>query len=316
MTIKKFDYEKAYYLFKKIRCTEEKIIEIYESDIIKSPVHLSLGQESIAVGVALASEKKKYVVFSNYRSHAHFIAHGGNYKKMWAELFGKETGLSSGKAGSMHLGDLDINFIFTSAIVGSAISEAVGYSLAIKMKKLNSKVICYHGEGAMDQGTFWESLNFSALKELPILFVCENNGLAIYSKQKKRMKSLDICKKVQSFGVYTMKIEDSSTKNIFKYAQKAFKLIEKNNQPVFLEVTTFREADHVGINDDFKLGYRKKDKKKQLKSLNELSFLKKKTRNFIQIDKKVSKEINEALNYSHKSNFPKINQTDSNVTKK
>ena len=89
---------------------------------------------------------------------------------MWAELFGKETGLSSGKAGSMHLGDLGINFIFTSAIVGSAISQAVGYSLALKMKKLNSKVICYHGEGAMDQGTFWESLNFSALKKLPILY--------------------------------------------------------------------------------------------------------------------------------------------------
>ena len=228
MKEKKFDYDKAYYLFKKIRSTEEKIIEIYKSDVIKSPVHLSLGQESIAVGIAMASNKKKDVVFSNYRSHAHFIAHGGNYKKMWAELFGKETGLSSGKAGSMHLGDLDVNFIFTSAIVGSAISEAVGYALAIKLKKLNSKVICYHGEGAMDQGTFWESLNFSALKKLPILFVCENNHLAIYSEQKKRMKTLDICKKVNSFGVHTIKIEDNSTKNIFKYAQKSLQRIEKN----------------------------------------------------------------------------------------
>ena len=264
MALKKFNYEKAFYLFKK---TEEKIIEIYESDVIKSPVHLSLGQESIAVGIALASDKKKDIIFSNYRSHAHFIAHGGNYKKMWAELFGKETGLSSGKAGSMHLGDLDINFIFTSAIVGSAISEAVGYALAIKLKKLNSRVICYHGEGAMDQGTFWESLNFSALKKLPILFVCENNHLAIYSEQKKRMKTLDICKKVESFGVHTIKIEDNSTKNIFKYAQKALQRIEKNGQPVFLEINTYREVDHVGINYDFELGYRKKDKQKLLKKL-------------------------------------------------
>ena len=242
MKTKKFDYEKAYYLFKKIRCTEEKIIEIYDSNIIKSPVHLSLGQESIAVGVALASEKKKDIVFSNYRSHAHFIAHGGNFKKMWAELFGKETGLSSGKAGSMHLGDLGINFIFTSAIVGSAISQAVGYSLALKMKKLNSKVICYHGEGAMDQGTFWESLNFSALKRLPILFVCENNHLAIYSEQKKRTKALDICKKVESFGVHTIKIKDNSTENIFKYSNKALQSIKKNGQPVFLEIDTYREV--------------------------------------------------------------------------
>ena len=285
MSIKKFNHAKAYYLFKKIRSTEEKIIEIYDSDIIKSPVHLSLGQESIAVGVALASEKKD-VVFSNYRSHAHFIAHGGNFKKMWAELFGKETGLSSGKAGSMHLGDLGINFIFTSAIVGSAISQAVGYSLALKMKKLTSKVICYHGEGAMDQGTFWESLNFSALKKLPILFVCENNGLAIYSNQRKRMKTLDICKKVSSFGVHTIKIKDNSTKNIFICTQKALQRIEKKGQPVFLEISTYREVDHVGINYDFELGYRKKEKQKMNKSLNELNFLKQNTKNFVQIEKK------------------------------
>ena len=315
MALKKFNYEKAFYLFKKIRSTEEKIIEIYESDVIKSPVHLSLGQESIAVGIALASNKKKDIIFSNYRSHAHFIAHGGNYKKMWAELFGKETGLSSGKAGSMHLGDLDINFIFTSAIVGSAISEAVGYALAVKLKKLNSRVICYHGEGAMDQGTFWESLNFSALKKLPILFVCENNHLAIYSKQKKRMKSLDICKKVKSFGVHTIKIKDNSTENIFKYSNKALQSIEKNGQPVFLEIDTYREVDHVGINYDFALGYRKKEKQKMMKSLNELNFLKQNTKNFKQIEKKINKEISDALNYSLKSNFPHKKCIESNVTK-
>ncbi|MAI29119.1 MAG: acetoin dehydrogenase [Rickettsiales bacterium] len=315
MKLKKFNFEDAFYLFKKIRSTEEKIIEIYESDVIKSPVHLSLGQESIAVGVALASEKKKDVIFSNYRSHAHFIAHGGNYKKMWAELFGKETGLSSGKAGSMHLGDVQANFIFTSAIVGSAISEAVGYALAIKLKKLKSKVICYHGEGAMDQGTFWESLNFSALKELPILYVCENNGLAIYSEQKKRMKVLDLCKKVESFGVHTIRVKNNSTENIFKCALKALKKIEKNSQPIFLEVNTYREVDHVGIYEDFKLGFRKKNKQKLLKSFNELNFLKKKTKNFLQIEKKINKEIVQALNYSYKSNFPKIKYVELNVTK-
>ncbi len=314
MTTKKFNFAKAFYLFKKIRSTEEKIIDIYRSDVIKSPVHLSLGQESIAVGVALASEKND-IVFSNYRSHAHFIAHGGNYKKMWAELFGKETGLSSGKAGSMHLGDLDVNFIFTSAIVGSAISQAVGYSLAIKLKKLDSRVICYHGEGALDQGTFWESLNFSALKKLPILFICENNGLAIYSKQKERMKTLNICKKVESFGVNAIKITDNSTKNVFKYAQKSLKKIQKKNQPVFLEINTFREADHVGINEDFTLGYRKKDTQKLSKSINELNFLKKQIKNSSQIENKINKEITEAIKYSSKSNFPKTNHIDLNVTK-
>ena len=180
---------------------------------------------------------------------------------MWAELFGKETGLSSGKAGSMHLGDLGINFIFTSAIVGSAISQAVGYSLALKMKKLNSKVICYHGEGAWIKELLG-ILNFSALKNYQF-YLCENNHLAIF-KTKKRMKTLDICKKVKSFGVHTIKIKIIQQKiylNMLKSSSKNW----KKWQPVFLEIDTYREVDHVGINYDFELGYRKKDKQKLLK---------------------------------------------------
>tara|TARA_Y100000589_G_scaffold325909_1_gene364690 strand:+ start:324 stop:1274 length:951 start_codon:yes stop_codon:yes gene_type:complete len=316
MKIKKFDYDKAYYIFKKIRSTEEKIIEIYKSDVIKSPVHLSLGQESIATGVALASRAKKDIIFSNYRSHAHFIAHGGNYNKMWAEFFGKKTGLSSGKAGSMHLGDLNVNFIHTSAIVGSSISQAVGYALAMKFKKINSRVICYHGEGTLDQGTFWESLNFSALKKLPILFICENNNLAIYSNLKKRMKNTNICRKVKSFGVEAIKIKDRSTINIFNEAQKALNTIEKKQSPFFLEVITYRESDHVGIENDFNLGYRKKNIKEILKSSNELKFLKNKTTQYKKIEKKIKKEIDDALSYSYSSKFPKKIITESNVTKK
>ncbi len=316
MKIKKFDYDKAYYIFKKIRSTEEKIAEIYKTDVIKSPVHLSLGQESIATGVALASNVKKDIVFSNYRSHAHFIAHGGNYKKMWAELFGKETGLSSGKAGSMHLGDVDVNFIFTSAIVGSAVPQAVGYALAMKLKKTNSRVICYHGEGAMDQGVFWESLNFSALKNLPILFVCENNGLAIYSQQKKRMKNLETCKKVNSFGVYALKVKNNTTKNIFNITQKVLQRIDKYGHPIFIEIDTFREVDHVGVNHDYELKYRKKNKQKINKSLNELNSLKNKTKKSLLIEKKIDQEIKNALIFSYKSKFPSKHQTILNVTKK
>ena len=129
------------------------------------------------------------------------------------------------------------------------------------------------------------------------------------------MKTLDICKKVKSFGVHTIKIEDNSTKNIFKYAHKAFQIIEKSGQPVFLEISTYREVDHVGINYDFELGYRKKEKQKMLKSLNELNFLKKKTKKFIQIEKKINKEISKALDYSRKSNFPLTKHIESNVTK-
>ena len=184
MPKEKFNFIEAYYRYKKIRRTEEKITEVYHTDKIKSPVHLSIGQESIAVGCSMASSKKE-IIFSNYRGHAHFIAHGGDYKAFWSELYGKRNGLSSGKAGSMHLGDLNINFMFTSAIVASSIPNAVGYALAQKMKNFSNVVLCYHGDGAMDQGVFWESINFASLKQLPILFICENNEYAIYSHLKK-----------------------------------------------------------------------------------------------------------------------------------
>ena len=126
--MKNFDLKKAYYLFLLIRKSEEKIIDLYDTDKIKSPVHFSIGQEAIAVGVSLALRKED-VIFSNYRGHAHYLAREGNLKSMWAELYGKENGSSRGKAGSMHLSDWGVNFMTTSAIVTSAVPEAVGYML-------------------------------------------------------------------------------------------------------------------------------------------------------------------------------------------
>ena len=136
----KFDIEKAYYLYLLIRRSEEKIIELYDSDKIKSPVHLSIGQEAIAVGVSLALNDDD-IVFSNYRGHAHYIAREANLDKMWAELYGKLRGSARGKGGSMHLNDWTKNFMTTSAIVSTAVPEAVGFAYAIKYKKQNNVVI-------------------------------------------------------------------------------------------------------------------------------------------------------------------------------
>ena len=171
---KKFNLEKAYHLFLLIRKTEEKIINLYSTDKIKSPVHLSIGQEAIAVGVSMALSDED-IIFSNYRGHAHFIAREANFEKMWAELFGKIRGTARGKGGSMHLNDTNKNFMPTSAIVSSAVPQAVGYAFALKYKKNPGVVICYHGDGATEEGVFWESLNFSSLHNLPIIFICQNN---------------------------------------------------------------------------------------------------------------------------------------------
>ena len=162
----------------RIRMVEEKIIELYPTDVIQSPVHLSIGQElhTAALMALLASSDR---VFTTYRSHAAYIAKGGDLKKMFAELYGKQTGISHGKAGSMHLCHPETGLMGSSAIVGAVFSHAVGAAYADRIKKTGQIVMCITGEGATEEGTFHESLNFTALKKIPLVYVIENNGLAI-----------------------------------------------------------------------------------------------------------------------------------------
>lgn len=307
MLKKKFNFRDAYYRYKKIRRTEEKIIEIYPTDKIKSPVHLSIGQEAIAVGCSMASSKKD-IVFSNYRGHAHFIAHGGNYKGFWSELFGKNNGLSSGKAGSMHLGDPRVNFMYTSAIVASSIPNAVGYALVQKMKKTSRVVLCYHGDGAMDEGVFWESINFSALKSLPILFICENNEYAIYSHIKNRMSKSNIIERVNSFGLIGKKIKND-TKSIFRETNLVLEKIRKKPEPYFLEIPTTRLMDHVGVTNS------PNTKNKNVRYIfdQELESLRCKVTNPKKVDEKIEFEIHDAIQFAEKSKFPNSKQILKNV---
>ena len=302
--MKKFDHKKAYYLFLLIRRSEEKIVELYDTDKIKSPVHLSIVQEAIAVGVSLAL-KENDIIFSNYRGHAHYIAREGNFNTMWAELFGKTAGSSRGKAGSMHLSDWKVNFMTTSAIVTSAVPEAVGYAFAQKYKGQDGIVICYHGDGAVDEGVYWESLNFASLHKLPILFVCENNRYAIYTHQKRRMLNDSIVERANSFGLKATRVNGLRTKDFFDAATDAIHNIPENG-PMLLECLTTRWKDHVGPGDDRHIKFRddkeldeaiKNDDLKNLEGL--LS-----KEEVIEIQETVSKKINEAIQFSEKSEFP------------
>lgn len=255
MTSNAFDLEKAYYLVRTIRRTEEKIAEIYHTDKVKSPVHLSIGQEAIAAGACMALGAGD-TVFSNYRGHAHYLARGGDLNAMWAELYGKENGLAGGKAGSMHLADVNVNFMPASAIVASAVSNAVGYALALKMRGGDDIVMCFHGDGAVDEGVFWESLNFAALKQVPILFVCENNDYAIYSTQAQRMAGPSITERAETFGIRTATANGFSSEAVYDATAAAVRSVRGGEGPMLLEVDTYRWRDHVGPDDDHEFGYR------------------------------------------------------------
>ena len=293
-----------------IRRVEEEIARIYPTDKIKSPVHLSIGQEAISVGVCEALRPDD-IVFGTYRGHAMYLAKGGDLKKMIAELYGKVTGCAKGKGGSMHLIDTKKGVMGTSAIVGTTIPLSVGYAYGLRYKKLDSVVVSFFGDGAVDEGAFHESMNFAALKKIPILFVCENNFYAIHSHHLNRHHSDNIWERAKSYGMPAEKIIDS---DIFKIYELTSKYIEKMRKgelgPVFLECITCRWKEHVGPNDDFALGYRNENEvcewmeKDPLKKLRE--FLEPNYRNAIETE--VEGEIREAFQFAEESPFPGIEE--------
>ncbi len=306
-------FYKSLYL---IRRVEEEIEQIYPSDKIKSPVHLSLGQESISVGICEALRSDD-VVFGTYRGHAMYLAKGGNLKRLIAELFGKETGCAKGRGGSMHILDIEKGVMGTSAIVGTTIPLAAGYALSLKNKRLDSIVVSFFGDGAVDEGTFHESMNFAALKKIPVLFVCENNSYAIYSHHLNRHHSDNIFERAKTYGMPAERIEDGDIFKIYELATKYVAKMRKGEGPAFLECFTCRWKEHVGPNDDFDLGYRTEEevllwkKRDQLKRLRLL--LPAQTLDVIEYQ--IEKEIKEAFVFAEESQFPNSDQLYEDVFK-
>ncbi len=252
-------YERLYRSMYRIRRVEEEIARIYPTDKIKSPVHLSIGQEAVSVGVCEALRSDD-VVFGTYRSHALYLAKGGNLEKMLAELYGKATGCAKGKGGSMHLIDVRAGVMGTSAVVGTTIPQAVGYAYALKFRRADSVVVSFFGDGAVDEGVFHESMNFAALKKLPILFICENNRYSIHSHQSSRQPLDNICERARTYGMPAERIEGNDVVMIHHCAQGAVGEIRGTETgPRFFECMTYRWKEHVGPSEDFHAGYRSKD---------------------------------------------------------
>lgn len=238
-----------------IRRVEEEIIRLYPSDKIKSPVHLSIGQEAVSAAVCDHLERRDYV-FGTYRGHAAYLAKGGDVPRMLAELYGKVDGCARGKAGSMHLVDTEVGVMGTSAIVATGISNAVGAALALRMRRSPAIVACFFGEGAADEGAFHESLNFASLKKLPILFVCENNFFAIYSHVRDRLAGPGLCARAEAYGIEAERIEDGDPLKLHERAGGAVDAVRKGAGPRFIECMTYRWRDHVGPSEDRHYKYR------------------------------------------------------------
>jgi TPP-dependent pyruvate/acetoin dehydrogenase alpha subunit len=247
--------ERLYRALYRIRRLEEEVARVYPSDRIKSPVHLSIGQEAVSVGVCEALAPQD-VVFGTYRGHALYLARGGDMKRMVAELYGKATGCTKGKGGSMHLIDPEQGVMGTSAVVGTTIANAVGYAYALNYRRQDAVVASFFGDGATEEGVFAESLNFAVLRRLPVLFVCENNGYAIHTPQCRRQGRPAICERARAAGMPAERLDGNDVVLVRERAREAVARVRAGAGPWFLEVLTYRWQEHVGPGRDYHLGYR------------------------------------------------------------
>ena len=288
-----------------IRRTEEEVARIYPTDKIKSPVHLSIGQEAVSVGICDVLRPDD-VVAPTYRGHAVYLAKGGDLNRMFAELYGKRTGCSAGKGGSMHLIDMNHQILGSSAVVGTTIPIAVGYSLFLKQEKKGRVAVAFFGDGATEEGVFYESLNFAALHKLPVLFVCENNSYAIHTPIEKRWATRELCGRVQTFGIPAHDIQDSDVLRLRQVAEESLRAIRSGAGPVFLECHTYRWREHVGPGEDYESGYRNRDELRPWQQDDQVKVMgdrigaeDRKT-----IGDEVDKLIAEAVDFAEKSEWP------------
>jgi TPP-dependent pyruvate/acetoin dehydrogenase alpha subunit len=230
----------------RIRLIEEEIAKRYSEQKMRCPVHLSIGQEAVAVGVSAHLTPEDYVL-STHRAHAHYLAKGGSLKSMLAEIYGKKTGCSLGRGGSMHLVDLSVGFLGSTPIVGGSLPIAVGVAFASKLKKENRLTVVYFGEGSTEEGVFMEALNFAALKELPILFVCENNLYSVYSPLEVRQnEKRDRAGIAEAHGIKTWSGDGMDVEKVYKIAGPAVEAARLG--PVYLELSNYRYREHCGPN--------------------------------------------------------------------
>jgi len=299
----------------RIRMIEERIADLYPEQEMRCPVHLSIGQEAISVGVCSSLTDEDWV-FAGHRGHAPYLAKGGCLKRMLAELYGKSTGCCHGKGGSMHLTDQDVGFIGTTPIVGAAASIAVGASLTTKHNNHRRIVVVFVGDGAMETGVLHESMNFASLKKLPILFVCEDNMYSVYSPPSvRRSAEVSLAELASAHGLTARKGNGNDAWEVFKLAADARKHIAKGLGPVFLDLATYRWREHCGPNYDNDLGYRSEREFSIWKDQDPLelasSWMTSAECKTAKVQ--ITREIDEAVQFARSSPFPDPKIASSNV---
>ena len=258
MSIQIPEQAKLYYEMLRIRLIEEVLAERYSQQEMRCPVHLCIGQEAVPVGVCSALTPSD-MVFGNHRAHGYYLAKGGDLKKMIAEIYGKATGCCGGRGGSMHLIDLDVNFMGSTPIVAGTVPLGLGTALATQLRGKDELTVVFFGDGCFEEGVVHESFNYAALMGLPVIFVCENNGYSVYTNLGSRQPDRPMKKIAEAHGWEVASGNGNDLDQVERISRHAVSRVKANGPPQFLEFETYRWIEHCGPNDDDHLDYRPAD---------------------------------------------------------
>lgn len=249
---------KMYKTMVKIRYFEERVSNDYAKGLVPGLAHLYIGQEAVAVGVCEALQPEDYIV-STHRGHGHCIAKGGELDKMMAELFGKKTGYCKGRGGSMHIAELDLGILGANGVVGGGIPIAVGAALSSHLRKSGQVAVCFLGDGASNQGSFHESLNMASTWQLPVVFICENNGFGISVCQARHQNIENVSDRSVAYGMPGRTVDGNDVEIVYEAAMEAVERARRGEGPTLLECKTYRWRGHHEGDPNQGCTYRERD---------------------------------------------------------
>ncbi|MBU4185176.1 MAG: thiamine pyrophosphate-dependent dehydrogenase E1 component subunit alpha [Proteobacteria bacterium] len=303
---------RLYYDMLRIHNVQLRIESLYHLDEMKTPIHLCIGQEAIAVGVCANLNKEDYIS-SSHRSHGHYLAKGGDLKGLIAELYCRETGCSKGRGGSMHIVDTSVGHMGSSSIVGGGIPIGTGLALAIHMKKQNRVSVVFLGDGAADEGVLYESINFAILKKLPVIYIYENNQFSVCSHISARQAGEIIFHATPPDYMFTKTVDGNAVLEVYEATREAAFRARNGQGPSFIECKTYRMRGHAGAGSDVRLGYRPAEEISFWESKCPVTTFREKLlqkglisqKDVKDMEKDIAFEIDEAFHFAQESPLPK-----------
>ena len=297
---------------KRIRAVEETIAERYSEFEMRCPTHLSTGQEAVAAAVGEALRRTDLAV-SGHRAHAHYLAKGGSLPAMIAEIYGRVTGCARGQGGSMHLVDRDAGFMGSTAIVAGTVPVGVGLAYASMVRRADQVTCVFMGDAVAETGVFFESVSFAVLKQLPVLFICENNLYSVYSPLGARQPAgRSIHEMVGAMGLPAVHGDGNDAREVYSTVSGAIEAIRSGSGPRFFEFATYRWREHCGPSYDNDLGYRSEAEFAEWKARDPIARLEREllvagTMTRADLDAmqvEIRREVSEAFVFARRSPFP------------